>query len=169
MSLIVTDNRPNLRETLAAEYKDRHARWEALAQAAARVVAKAEAAKAKREAEAAAAAAAPPPEPVSKVSVDLPSTIPLPLRRIIAAVARATEIDAIEIIGKRRTFHIVRARHLAIYLVKHVRTKWGYDPIGLAFAVDHTTVMHALGTVARRLETDDDFFDLVERLKGELA
>ncbi len=67
---------------------------------------------------------------------------------ILAEVARRTCITEQEILGKSHLRPIVQARH-EVWRRVRAELGWSYPMIGKRFAVDHTTVMSALGAKPR--------------------
>jgi chromosomal replication initiation ATPase DnaA len=60
----------------------------------------------------------------------------------------ATGVTRDEVLGKRRTLAVARARGLAMALCR-ARYGWSYSETGAAFGRDHTTVAHAVGVAVR--------------------
>ncbi len=68
---------------------------------------------------------------------------PIKIEKIIAEVARTYDVSENEIISKRKTAELAKARQIAMYIAKET-TELGYKPIGEAFGKDHTTVLYAV-------------------------
>jgi chromosomal replication initiator protein len=74
-----------------------------------------------------------------------------------------------EIESSRRTARIALCRQVAMYLCRH-HTDRSLTAIGQAFGGrDHTTVVHALGVIERRLCDDDRLRDAVRTLQDQLT
>jgi chromosomal replication initiator protein len=86
------------------------------------------------------------------------------------AVARAFGLNLSQMLSRRRLRRISNARQAAMYLCRELagrgrlgrrRQAGSFSRIGLAFARDHTSVIHACRAVARRRLHD---LDLARRL-----
>lgn len=75
---------------------------------------------------------------------NMPKVDPDAARRVVAAAARAAEIDMASIYGHRRTPHIVHARHVAQYLILKRVTGATMGAVGRYFGMDHTSVRNAV-------------------------
>lgn len=95
-------------------------------------------------------------------------------------VAAAFELSRSELLSRSRRRPVAAARQVAMYLCRDLaargegaptsRRSWASFPrIGMAFARDHSSVMHACDVVTRRRETDRSFARLVEGLAQELG
>ncbi len=98
------------------------------------------------------------------------------IQRRVAEVFKTTRA---ELLSRRRTASVTRARHVAMYLCRGVaghsgrrgtRTTWASFPrIGLAFERDHSSVIHACKKVALRRTRDTEFAQLIDDLERELG
>ena len=80
----------------------------------------------------------------------------LAIAHIQAAVAAFYEIPVMEMTSARRAREVARPRQVAMYLSKQLTPK-SLPDIGRRFGGrDHTTVIHAVRTIARLMETDED-------------
>jgi chromosomal replication initiator protein len=93
------------------------------------------------------------------------------------AVARAFCLGIGEMLSRRRRHRLAGARQIAMYLSRELagggwkgrrRQAASFPRIGIAFARDHTSVMHACNVVARRRLADVDFARMLERIEHEL-
>jgi chromosomal replication initiator protein len=74
-----------------------------------------------------------------------------------------------DLLSRRKTRNIVRPRQIAMYLAKEL-TSCSLPMIGQRFdGRDHTTVIHAVKTVARLMADDSSFADEVEGLRRSLT
>lgn len=87
----------------------------------------------------------------------------LSIAEIQQAVAQTYGLSMNQMLSRRRARHIARARQSAMYLCRelagggrlgHRRNAGSFPRIGLAFARDHTSVIHACKAVARRRQHD---------------
>jgi len=75
-------------------------------------------------------------------------------RRIQMLVAQMHKITFADLIASRRTKHIVRARHIAIYIVRH-ETTHSLLEIGRRFGgMDHSSIIFAERKIARLMAED---------------
>lgn len=76
--------------------------------------------------------------------------------QIKALAANFYELEAEELMTKRRTDRIAHSRQLAMALMRE-HTSLSLMDIGDHFARDHGTVIHAIKAVKGRCATDDEF------------
>lgn len=97
-------------------------------------------------------------------------TLPLrPIREIQEAVSRYFQLPLNEMLSERQSRHVVRPRHIAMYLAREL-TLHSYPSIGRHFGNrDHTTVMHACRKVEKLVEEDPATFDAVRALLRRLV
>jgi chromosomal replication initiator protein len=94
------------------------------------------------------------------------------------AVAHSFSLSLGEMLSRDRCRYPTRARHVAMYLSRALagggidgRRPYAasFPRIAMAFARDHSSVIHACNAIARRREADADFSRLVDRIARELA
>lgn len=91
------------------------------------------------------------------------------LRRLLNAVARHHDLTVADLVGPSRRRAAVHARCIAMYLARHL-TAASFYAIGRACGGrDHTTVMHGVRIVERRLTRDPACAAEVARLAAGLA
>lgn len=79
-------------------------------------------------------------------------------------VADEFAVKVEDINGRRRTADVIPARQLAMYLAR-TRTEMTLSEIGAAFGGrDHGTVLYATNTIKKRLKTDDELRERVNKL-----
>ena len=88
--------------------------------------------------------------------------------KIFAEIFKKYNIPREEIVGKKRTKEIARARHVAIYLVRDI-TEMSYPNIGKLFGRDHATVMSSLDVVKKKIVADPLFSIDVENMKRDIT
>lgn len=87
--------------------------------------------------------------------------------RIVVATARAFGVTLAEIRGSKRLRHIVRARHVAMFL--YCRAGFSTTAAGqFCGHADHTTVISARNKIARLVETDAEIGAQVGALAAAL-
>ncbi len=91
----------------------------------------------------------------------------LSVEQIQDSVCRTLHISRVELTSPRRTPDIIRARHLAIYLAREL-TDLTLAEIGRQFNRDHSTILHAIRSVGRKLEFDLDFRQMIEQVRNDL-
>lgn len=82
--------------------------------------------------------------------MDLKAKIETPSDRIahaiVAALADYPGVTLAEVMGKRRTQMISRARRACLKAAKGAHPQLGFCALGRIFGIDHTSVMYALDT-----------------------
>ncbi len=95
---------------------------------------------------------------------------PIKIEKIIEEVARTYDVSEKEIISKRKTAELAKARQIAMYIARET-TELSYKPIGEAFGKDHTTVLYAVKKVETWLKEDPHekelIDDIIKNLKNE--
>ncbi len=87
---------------------------------------------------------------------------------ITKVVCQFYRVNYNELMGKKRTKNIALARQVAMYLCREL-TGNTYPHIGATFnGRDHTTVMHAYEKITAAIKNDDNFKDVIERLKKRI-
>ena len=86
---------------------------------------------------------------------------------IAAAVCEVLRISRADLISPRRTPDVVRARQLAMYVTRN-NTSLTLSEIARAFSRDHSTVMHSLRTVEKRIEPGSDLHAALEAIHNRL-
>lgn len=92
----------------------------------------------------------------------------LSIEAIQQLVADHFNLTREQLIGKGRKQEVVAARHLAIFLVRHLLGSH-LITIGLHFGGrDHTTIGYSIGKIEKRCENDPSFAKLVEDLSNTI-
>ncbi len=96
----------------------------------------------------------------------------VPVIRITAnsindAVSKYYDIPVEDIKGKRKMQNIADARQIAMYLCRTL-TDMSFESIGKAYDRHYTTVMHAVDTINKKLETDDELKYSISMLTKQL-
>ena len=88
--------------------------------------------------------------------------------KIQNTVSNFFNIQLTEMLSQRRSRPLARPRQIAMYLAKKMTTR-SLPEIGRRFANrDHTTVIHAVKTITRLSEKDDEMKKNIEQLRGLL-
>jgi chromosomal replication initiator protein len=101
-----------------------------------------------------------------EVLKDIPETAStrVTIDLILSTVAEATGVSVTEITGDKRSRPVVDSRHLAMYLAREL-TDLSLPKIGERIGNrDHTTVLHAVDKIGKRMHNDRDVYNLVQRL-----
>ena len=89
-------------------------------------------------------------------------------RMIIGEVCRQYKLSRAEIVSARRTARVAIPRQLAMYLCRH-HTDVALHRIGAELGGrDHSTVLHALGAIERRLAKDAALRETVSAVRDRL-
>ena len=95
---------------------------------------------------------------------------PIKIEQIISEVARTYDVSEKDIISKRKTAELAKARQIAMYIARET-TELSYKPIGEAFGKDHTTVLYAVKKVESFLKENphekEIIHDIIKNLKNE--
>lgn len=95
---------------------------------------------------------------------------PMPsLRRILNAVARQHELTMAELVGPSRCRTVVEARGIAMYLARGLTSRSLYEIGHACGGRDHTTVLHGVRVIERRVARDPAFAADVARLATALG
>lgn len=104
----------------------------------------------------------------------VPTEEPLTVKidKIILQVCEKYNISKETIVGKKRTAHIVTARHVCMYALREA-IEMTYTDIAKIFSCHHTSVMAAMEKLEREKSTDKEFADelnsLIKDLKESIA
>jgi len=94
---------------------------------------------------------------------------PITIDRIISEVSRTFNVTPDEILSKSHASHIVRARQVAIFVVRNI-TGLKQKEIGQKFGgFDHTTVLYGLRKVDALMQKDPSFRDTVNDIIKNLS
>ncbi len=89
--------------------------------------------------------------------------------KIFAAVFKKYDITKEDILGKKRNKEIMRARHIAIFLIREI-TEMSYPNIGKLFGGrDHSTVLASIEVVKKRIAGDPIYALDIDTLKKEIT
>ena len=95
---------------------------------------------------------------------------PIKIEKIVAEVARTYDVSEKDIVSRRKTAELAKARQIAMYIAKET-TELGYKPIGEAFGKDHTTVLYAVKKMEtflkENLHEKEIIDDIIKNLKNE--
>jgi hypothetical protein len=85
------------------------------------------------------------------------------------AVCAVYRVETKEMLSKRRSAHLVRPRHVAMYLAKEM-TGLSLPGIGRKFAFrDHTTVLHAVRKITGERANDPELDAMISRVEALFA
>ena len=84
--------------------------------------------------------------------------------KIVDHVSRYYSIDKDEIYGIKRTSKIKDARQISMYIIREL-TEMSLSMIGDVFGgKNHTTVLHSVNEIARKMDTDPKFSQTIQEL-----
>jgi chromosomal replication initiator protein len=90
------------------------------------------------------------------------------LEQILKAAASYHQLSMDDLLSKRRTKEVVRARQIAMYLARE-ETDASYPQIGAAMGGrNHTTVLHGYQKIAGEVKADDSLRHEVETIRRQL-
>ena len=76
-----------------------------------------------------------------------------PLQAIAEASAAVNQVTIVELFSERRNQNFVYARQEAMY-ISRMLTGYSFPRIGQYFKKDHTTIIHGIKTVEKRIKAD---------------
>lgn len=91
------------------------------------------------------------------------------LRRLLAAVARHHDLTTGDLVGPSRCRAVAEARSIAMYLARHLTDQSLYAIGHACGGRDHTTVLHGVRVIERRLSRDPAFAADLAQLSSSLA
>jgi chromosomal replication initiator protein len=87
---------------------------------------------------------------------------------VLEAAATYHQLSMDDLISKRRTREVTRARHVAIYLARE-ETDASLPQIGEALGGrNHSTVLHGYQKIADEIEADDDLREEIDAIRRQL-
>ncbi|MDR1577515.1 MAG: chromosomal replication initiator protein DnaA [Deltaproteobacteria bacterium] len=92
----------------------------------------------------------------------------LSTEKIIKLVCQNCHIGETDIISKSRRRQINEARALGMYLVRNLTNKT-FEEIGASFQRTHSSTLHAINNIAKRLKKEQKLKDMVDYLTGQLV
>lgn len=95
---------------------------------------------------------------------------PIKVEQIISEVARTYNVSENDILSKRKTADLVKARQVAMYIARET-TELPYNSIGEAFGKNHTTVLYTEKKVKEMMKSNPHektiIEDIIKNLKSE--
>lgn len=108
----------------------------------------------------------PAPEPVAVYPAHVPGNAKTVVNLICSVCSTQFHVDANDILSDRRQKQKVVARHAAFWIAKCVTT-WSLPEVGRRLGNrDHTTVLHALRKVEKRIFVDAEYAHTLKKLKA---
>jgi|TARA_B110000438_G_scaffold19408_1_gene17900 chromosomal replication initiator protein len=94
-------------------------------------------------------------------------TSDITIEDIVKKVSEVSKVSEKEIVGKSRKMEIAQARQLSMYLCRDI-IGTSLSNIGVYFGGrDHTTVMHAVKTINKKTELDEQLKTMISGLRQE--
>lgn len=104
----------------------------------------------------------------NNVTSSIPARRSANLDQVLKATATYHQLSLDDLLSKRRTKEIVRARHVAIYLARE-ETDLSFPAIGEALGGrNHSTVVHGYQKIADEIESDDDLREELSSIRRQL-
>ena len=111
----------------------------------------------------------PDPERIKRLLDKRQTRAPLSLEAIAKAAARAYAVKLSEMRSNTRSRTVVTARNMAL-LIARESTEATLQDLGRYFAGrDHSTILHGIRSIAKKMEIDDELKLQHERIMGELS
>jgi chromosomal replication initiator protein len=86
---------------------------------------------------------------------------------IVAVVCERFGLRPIDLASRRRSRHIALPRHVAMYLCRRLLNA-SFPRLGELFQRDHSTVIHGVSSIERRVKRDPSFLLTVEQLEDAI-
>ena len=90
--------------------------------------------------------------------------------KIFAAVYNKYNVTKEEIKGKNRVKNVAWARHVSIYLIKHI-TELSFPDIGEIVDKDHSTVIYSKNLIEKKITSDPivniEINELIKEINGQ--
>jgi len=91
-------------------------------------------------------------------------------REIIKVVAEEFDLTMVDMSKATHKWRISRPRQAAMYAVRTMRPDMSYPMIGRIFGLrDHTTIIHGVRAVQRRIEQDPEVRAKVEKALARIS
>lgn len=88
--------------------------------------------------------------------------------RVLRVVAAACHVTENQILEKRRTAAIVRARQVAAYVCREV-SPFSYPELGAKLKRNHTTILHSVTRLKSKLDKDPALQSLINTIIDEVT
>lgn len=88
-------------------------------------------------------------------------------KQVIDKVAKYYELSSKDLLGKSRLKEIKNARNVAIYLLRE--DGMSTPQLGKEFSKDHTTIMHSLSVMKKRMKEDFSLRDQINEIRSKLS
>lgn len=90
------------------------------------------------------------------------------VREAIDAATRVLHVTEGQIRGRCRNGSYVEARQIVMYVCKRTH-RMTHESIGAALCRDHSTIVHGIRTLSRRMADDPTLRDLIAMVSGQLT
>jgi len=88
--------------------------------------------------------------------------------RIIKSVIKQYSFSIDQLCSTNRSKEIIKARHIAIYLIKSMTNKSFRDIGDYLGGRDHSTILHAYNKIRQSIDDDSLLFNQIQRMKREI-
>jgi chromosomal replication initiator protein len=90
-----------------------------------------------------------------------------PVDRVIEIVGKFYGVAQADLLGTDRTQHVAMVRHIAMYLAR-AHCRLSYPELGGVFGRDHSSVIHAVRMIERRIKHQPAFGKFLSRLEDAI-
>jgi chromosomal replication initiator protein len=90
-----------------------------------------------------------------------------PVGRVIEIVGKFYGVAQADLLGDGRTQHLSMVRHITMYLAR-TYCQLSYPELGTVFGRDHSTVIHAVKLIERRVQAQPAFAKFLTRLEDTI-
>jgi chromosomal replication initiator protein len=90
-----------------------------------------------------------------------------PVDRVFELVAKFYGVDQADLVGGCRTQHVAMVRHIAMYLAR-TYCRLSYPELGGVFGRDHSSVIHGVHAIERRIHAQPAFAKFLTRLENAI-
>jgi chromosomal replication initiator protein len=84
--------------------------------------------------------------------------------RVIEVVCQFYGVEKAALLGSDRTQHVAMVRHIAMYLAR-LYSGLSYPALGSAFQRDHSSIIHGVRMIERRIKDQPAFAEFLARLE----
>lgn len=89
-------------------------------------------------------------------------------QQICEAVSEVTGIDASAIRGKSRVKHVLKARQIAMFIMRSPKRRPSLKDVGRYFGRHHSTVINSVQVVQNEMELYPELLETVEKVRSVL-
>jgi Bacterial dnaA protein helix-turn-helix len=91
----------------------------------------------------------------------------VPIERVIEIVGKFYGVAQADLVGSDRSQHVAMVRHIAMYLAR-THCRLSYPELGGVFGRDHSSVIHGVHAIERRIQAQPAFAKFLARLEDTI-